>query len=159
MPSDSHQMIPLRVRAGPQNKCLVCGSNRTRLGEYPSSLLGKYMHPPCRRERVREATKNHLSFKQWLEKCHPEIEVMEQKRLTKESDVNTPMAFWEQLSVKQLTQIEMAGNPLELSLCLKVSATRTPSCKDSRRNAMLRHDQALKEGLDEVAKGGFRAVT
>jgi hypothetical protein len=40
-----------------------------------------------------------------------------------------------------------------------VSATRTPSCKDSRRNAMLRHDQALKEGLDEVAKGGFRAVT
>ena len=31
-----------------------------------------------------------------------------------------------------------------------VSATRTPSCKDSRRNAMLRHDQALKEGLDEV---------
>jgi hypothetical protein len=40
-----------------------------------------------------------------------------------------------------------------------VSATRTPSCKDSRRNAMLRHDQALKEGLDEVAKAGFRAVT
>jgi hypothetical protein len=39
-----------------------------------------------------------------------------------------------------------------------VSATRTPSCKDSRRNAMLRHDQALKEGLDEVAKAGFRAV-
>jgi hypothetical protein len=40
-----------------------------------------------------------------------------------------------------------------------VSATRTPSCKDLRRNAMLRHDQALKEGLDEVAKAGFRAVT
>jgi dGTP triphosphohydrolase len=40
-----------------------------------------------------------------------------------------------------------------------VSAKRTPSCKDSRRNAMLRHDQALKEGLDEVAKAGFRAVT
>ena len=38
-----------------------------------------------------------------------------------------------------------------------VSATRTPSCKDSRRNAMLRHDQALKESLDEVAKAGFRA--
>jgi hypothetical protein len=40
-----------------------------------------------------------------------------------------------------------------------VSATRTPSCKDLRRNAMLRHDQALKEGLDEVAKAGFRAGT
>ncbi len=40
-----------------------------------------------------------------------------------------------------------------------VSATRTPSCKDSRRNAMLRHDQALKEGLDKVAKAGFRAGT
>jgi hypothetical protein len=45
------------------------------------------------------------------------------------------------------------------SMTNKVSATRTPSCKDSRRNAMLRHDQALKEGLDEVAKAGFRAVT
>ena len=44
-------------------------------------------------------------------------------------------------------------------LVIFVSATRTPSCKDSRRNAMLRHDQALKEGLDEVAKAGFRAVT
>jgi hypothetical protein len=42
---------------------------------------------------------------------------------------------------------------------LQVSAARTPSCKDSRRNAMLRHDQALKESLDEVAKAGFRAVT
>ena len=40
-----------------------------------------------------------------------------------------------------------------------VSAKRTPSCKDSRRNAMLRHDQALKEGVDEVAKAGFRART
>jgi hypothetical protein len=40
-----------------------------------------------------------------------------------------------------------------------VSATRTPSCKDSRRIAMLRHDQALKEGADEVAKAGFRAGT
>jgi hypothetical protein len=40
-----------------------------------------------------------------------------------------------------------------------VSAKRTPSCKDSRRIAMLRHDQALKEGLDEVAKAGFRAGT
>jgi hypothetical protein len=40
-----------------------------------------------------------------------------------------------------------------------VSATRTPSCKDLRRNAMLRHDQALKEGLDEVAKAGLRAGT
>ena len=39
-----------------------------------------------------------------------------------------------------------------------VSAKRTPSCKDSRRIAKLRHDQALKEGLDEVAKAGFRAV-
>jgi len=40
-----------------------------------------------------------------------------------------------------------------------VSATRTPSCKDSRRNAMLRHDQALKKDLDEVAKAGLRAGT
>ena len=40
-----------------------------------------------------------------------------------------------------------------------VSAKRTPSCKDSRRIAMLRHDQALKEGLDKVAKVGFRAGT
>jgi len=40
-----------------------------------------------------------------------------------------------------------------------VSAKRTPSCKDSRRIAMLRHDQALKEGLEEVAKAGFRAGT
>jgi hypothetical protein len=46
-----------------------------------------------------------------------------------------------------------------LSWRIFVSATRTPSCKDSRRNAMLRHDQALKEGLDEVANAGFRAVT
>jgi hypothetical protein len=38
-----------------------------------------------------------------------------------------------------------------------VSAKRTPSCKDSGRNAMLRHDQALKESMDEVAKAGFRA--
>jgi hypothetical protein len=38
-----------------------------------------------------------------------------------------------------------------------VSAKRTPSCKDSRRVAMLRHEQALKEGVDEVAKAGFRA--
>jgi predicted nucleic acid-binding protein len=40
-----------------------------------------------------------------------------------------------------------------------VSAKRTPSCKDSRRIAVLRHDQALQEGLDEVAKAGFRAGT
>jgi hypothetical protein len=111
MPSDSHQIIPLRfrVRAGPPDKCLVCGSSRTRLGEYPSSLLGKHMHPACRRERVQEATKNHMSFEQWLEKCHSEIELKEQKRLTQEADVNTPMAFWEQLSVKELMEIEMAG--------------------------------------------------
>jgi hypothetical protein len=104
-------MIPLRyrVRGGLLNKCLVCGSSGARLGEYPSSLLGKYMHPPCRRERVQEVTKNHLSFEQWLEKCHPEIELMEQKILTKEADINTPMAFWENLSVKQLKQVEMAG--------------------------------------------------
>src|SRR5215467_5561505 len=38
-----------------------------------------------------------------------------------------------------------------------VSAKRTPSCKDSRRIAMLRYDQAFKEGQDEVAKAGFRA--
>jgi hypothetical protein len=67
------------------------------------------MHPGWRRARVHEATKNHLSFEQWLEKCHPEIELKEQKRLIKEANVNTPMAFWEQLSVKQLMQIEMAG--------------------------------------------------
>jgi hypothetical protein len=104
-------MIPLRyrVRGGLPNKCLVCGSSGARLGEYPSSLLGKYMHPSCRAERVREVTKNQLSFEQWLGKCHPEIELKEQKRLTKEADVNTPMAFWEKLSVKQLMQIEMAG--------------------------------------------------
>ncbi len=40
-----------------------------------------------------------------------------------------------------------------------VSAKRTPSCKDSRRIAKLRHDQALKESLDKVAKAGFRAGT
>ena len=40
-----------------------------------------------------------------------------------------------------------------------VSVKRTPSCKYSRRIAMLRHDQALKEGLDEVAKAGFRTGT
>jgi hypothetical protein len=91
------------------NKCLVCGSSRARLGEYPSPLLCKYMHQRCRVERVAKVTKNHLSFEQWLEKCHPEIEVMEQKRLTKESDVNTPMLFWEKLSVKQLVQLELAG--------------------------------------------------
>jgi hypothetical protein len=33
----------------------------------------------------------------------------------------------------------------------------TPSCKDSLRSAKLRHDQALKEGVYEVAKAGFRA--
>jgi hypothetical protein len=111
MPSDSHHMIPRRFLAsgGLPNKCLVCGSSGARLGEYPRSLLGKYMHPPCRRERVQEATKHHLSFEQWLEKCHPEIELNEQKRMIKEADVNTPMAFWEKLSVKQLMQVEMAG--------------------------------------------------
>lgn len=91
------------------NKCLVCESSGVRLGEYPSPLLCKYMHQRCRVERVAKATKNRPSFEQWLEKCHPEIEVMEQKRLTKESDVNTPMVFWEKLSVKQLLQFEMAG--------------------------------------------------
>jgi site-specific recombinase XerD len=50
----------------------------------------------------------------------------------------------------------MSQKPISLN---NVSATRTPSCKDSRRNAMLRHDQALKEGLDEVAKAGLRAGT
>ncbi len=50
-----------------------------------------------------------MSFEQWLEKCHSEIELKEQKRLTQEADVNTPMAFWEQLSVKELMEIEMAG--------------------------------------------------
>jgi hypothetical protein len=111
MPGDSRHVIPpgFRVGRGLPNKCLVCGSNRTRLGEYPSSLFGKYMHPACRRQRVHEATKNHLSFERWLEKCHSEIELNERKRLTQEADVNTPMAFWEQLSVKQLMQIEMAG--------------------------------------------------
>lgn len=58
---------------------------------------------------MQQPTKNHLSFGQWLEKCHPEIELKEQKRLIKEADVNTPMAFWEKLSVKQLIQVEMAG--------------------------------------------------
>jgi hypothetical protein len=67
------------------------------------------MHPRCRVARVQEVTKNHLSFEQLLEKCHPEVELEEQKRLTKEADVNTPMAFRERLSVKQLMQIEMAG--------------------------------------------------
>jgi len=111
MSDDSRHVVPpgFRVGRGLSNKCLVCGSNRTRLGEYPSSLLGKYMHPACRRERVHEATKNHLSFEQWLEKYHSEIDLKEKKRLTQEADVNTPMAFWEQLSVKQLMQIEMAG--------------------------------------------------
>jgi hypothetical protein len=109
-------MIPLRYRArgGLPNKCLVCASSGARLGEYPSSLLGKYMHPLCRKERVQEATKNHLSFEQWLEKCHPEIELKEQKRLTKEADVNTPMVFWEKLSLKQLIQVEMAGKSPEV---------------------------------------------
>src|SRR5206468_1381926 len=49
--------------------------------------------------------------------------------------------------------------PVFTSVESTVSAKRTPSCKDSRRNAMLRHDQALKEGVDEVAKAGFRART
>ena len=51
----------------------------------------------------------------------------------------------------------MNMRPFLEALRSDVSATRTPSCKDSRRNAMLRHDQALKESLDEVAKAGFRA--
>src|SRR5258708_5623516 len=51
------------------------------------------------------------------------------------------------------------GDLMTLDLEKRVSATRTASCKDSRRNAMLRHDQALKESLDEVAKAGFRAGT
>jgi hypothetical protein len=38
-----------------------------------------------------------------------EIEPEEQERLIKESDVNTPMAFWEKPPVKQLMQVEMAG--------------------------------------------------
>lgn len=102
---------PLRFLVGAEvpKKCLVCGSSGARLGEYPSSLLGKYMHPSCRKERVQEATKNHLSFEQWLEKYHPEINFKEQKQLIKEADVNTPIEFWEKLSVKQLMQVEMAG--------------------------------------------------
>jgi hypothetical protein len=116
MSSDSRHTTSLRfrVRRGLPNKCLVCGSGRTTLGEYPTSLLGKYMHPRCRRESVQQATKNHLSFERWLEKCHPEIERKEQKRLIKEADVNTPMAFWEKLSVKQLMQVEMAGKSSEV---------------------------------------------
>jgi hypothetical protein len=38
-----------------------------------------------------------------------------------------------------------------------VSAKRTPSCERLCRIAMLRHDQTNKEGMDEVAKAGFRA--
>jgi PST family polysaccharide transporter len=60
------------------------------------------------------------------------------------------------IALRDLTRRQIAElNTLSLFI---VSAARTPSCKDSRRNAMLRHDQALKEGLDEVAKAGFRAV-
>jgi len=33
-----------------------------------------------------------------------------------------------------------------------VSVKRTPSCKRVGPIALLRHDQALKEGVDEVAK-------
>ena len=40
-----------------------------------------------------------------------------------------------------------------------VSAKQTPSCIDSCRAAMLRHDQALREDVEEVAKAGFRAGT
>ena len=82
-------------------------------------LLGKYMHPSCRKERVEEATKNHLSFEQWLEKYHPEIELNERKKLVKEADVNTPIEFWEKLSVKQLMQVEMAGKSPEVVALLE----------------------------------------
>ena len=41
----------------------------------------------------------------------------------------------------------------------RVSAKRTASCKESRRVAVWRHDQALPEGVDEVAKAGFRTRT
>jgi hypothetical protein len=107
------------VRGEVPNKCLVCGSSGARLGEYPSALLGKYMHPSCRKERVREATKNHLGFEQWLEKYHPEIKPKERKKLIKEADVNTPIEFWEKLSVKQLLQVEMAGKSPEVITLLE----------------------------------------
>jgi hypothetical protein len=57
------------------------------------------------------------------------------------------------------TIFRRAGKRMRRAIEENVSATRTPSCKDSRSTAMLRHDQALKEGLDEVAKAGFRAGT
>ena len=68
---------------------------------------------------MREATKNHLGFDQWLEKYHPEIEFKEQKKLIKEADVNTPIEFWEKLSVKQLMQVEMAGKSPEVIALLE----------------------------------------
>jgi len=40
-----------------------------------------------------------------------------------------------------------------------VSVKRTPSCKRVGPIALLRHDEALKEGVNEVAKAGFRAGT
>jgi hypothetical protein len=58
---------------------------------------------------VQEVTKNHLSFEQWLEKYHSEIKPNKRKKLIEEADVNTPIEFWEKLSVKQLMQVEMAG--------------------------------------------------
>ena len=121
MLSDSRHMIPLRyrVRGVLPNKCLVCGSSGARRREYPSSFLGKYMHPSCRKERVEEATKNHLNFEQWLEKYHPEIKPNERKKLVKEADVKTPIEFWEKLSVKQLMQVEMAGKSPEVVALLE----------------------------------------
>jgi len=120
MLSDSRHKVPLRhrVRGGLPNKCLVCGSG-ARLAEYPSSLLGKYMHPSCRKERVEEATKNHLSFERWLEKYHPEIKLNKRKKLIDEADVKTPIEFWEKLSVKQLMQVEMDGKSPEVVALLE----------------------------------------
>ena len=107
------------VRGEVPNKCLVCASSGARRGEYPSSLLGKYMHPSCRKERVEEATKNHLGFEQWLEKYHSEIKPNARKKLVKEADVNTPIEFWGKLSVKQLMQVEMAGKSPEVVALLE----------------------------------------
>src|SRR5215472_8208800 len=54
---------------------------------------------------------------------------------------------------------EATMRPLNLEFHKKsfVIAKRTPSCKKLRPIAMLQHEQALKEGVDEVAKAGFRA--
>jgi hypothetical protein len=51
--------------------------------------------------------------------------------------------------------MEISSNRYSPGCRWVVSAKRTPSCKDSLRIAMSRYDQALKEGVDEVAKAGF----